>query len=45
MERREYWSKWNVLDISMDLNRQALQTNGKFFFQILESFFELVAIF
>ena len=28
--------------ISMDLTRQGLQTNGKFFFQISESFFELV---
>ena len=25
----------------MDLTRQALQTNGKLFFQISESFFEL----
>ena len=26
--------------ISMDLTRQALQTNGKLFFQISQSFFE-----
>ena len=31
--------------ISMDLTQQALQTNVKFFFQILKSFFELVTIF
>ena len=33
------------LYISMDLTRQALQTNVKFFFQISESFSELVTIF
>ena len=31
--------------ISIDLTLQALETNGKFFFQISESFIELVTIF
>ena len=31
--------------ISMDLSLQALQTTGKFFFPISESFFELTTIF
>ena len=30
---------------SMDLSPQALQTNGKFFFQTSESFFEFITIF
>ena len=31
--------------ISMDSSLQALQTNGKFFFQISESFFELTKFY